>query len=159
MSHAISRRLITQGIPYFFAPKLFRRAAASDTVLISGNTREDATAGSRNHPSICGRIITIVHDKEDVWGSPIPTHPDIDMEQSDGPFIQLQFIITRSELEEIAPNAHWQVVSKEILLETRGIMEVAHTNWLIWVEAWQVESLIAVFHTNNCMNQTFGPVS
>ena len=81
------------------------------------------------------------------------------MEQSDGPFIQLQFIITRSELEELAPNAHWQVVSKEILLETRGIMEVAHTNWLIWVEAWQVESLIAVFHTNDCMNQTFGPVS
>ena len=38
-------------------------------------------------------------------------------------------------------------------------MEVAHTNWFIWVEAWQVESLIAVFHTNDCMNQTFGPVS
>ena len=81
-----------------FAPKLRRRVATSDTVLISGKTREDVTAGSRNHPSIRGRIITIVHDKEDVWGSPIPSHPDIDMEQSDGPFIQLQFIIRRSEL-------------------------------------------------------------
>ena len=147
------------GILAVFAPKVRCRVGASDTVQIRGHSREDATAGCFNHPSIRGRVITIVHDKNEVRQSQIPSHPDINLESSDGPFVQLQFIMTKSECEEIAPQSHWQVVSTEILSETQGLMEVAHTNLLIWVEAWQVESLVAIFHVDDCMNQTFGPVS
>ena len=86
-----------------FAPKLRRRVAASDTVQIRGNSREDASdtvqirrdsredamAGCSNHPSIRGRIITIAHDRNEVCQRKIPSHPDIRLESS-GPFIQLQ---------------------------------------------------------------------
>ena len=109
-------------------------------------------------PPILGRVINIEHNAKYVRKSSIRIHPNI-TSRNVGPYLLLQLIIATEQCTEVDQNCHWQINSAEIRLATRGIEQVAHTNCLIWIVASQIESLIAVFHSEDCVNHTFGAVS
>ena len=44
------------------------------------------------------------------------------------------------------------------MLSTWGIEQVVHTNCLVWILPEQIESLIVFFHSNDCINHTFGSI-
>ena len=135
------------------AHSLRRFVAPSDTVRIQGNTDCDP-----HRPPILGRIISVTHHLKD-WHESVPLHPDIVGPPGDEPMILLQLIVTKQQMLELNRNAHWQILSPAILLATRGIDQVSHTNALVWVESALIESIITVFHASDCVDHTFGPVT
>ena len=124
------------------ANSLRRFVTPLDAIRIQGNTARNPYL-----PSILGRIISINPNLNDRYKSPIPLHPDILRPLADGPFILMQLILTGEQLFELNPNTHWQILFPAIGLATQGLEQVSRTNSLIWVEACQIKSIIAVFHT------------
>mmetsp|Transcript_7240 Transcript_7240/g.16436 ORF Transcript_7240/g.16436 Transcript_7240/m.16436 type:complete len:258 (-) Transcript_7240:619-1392(-) len=110
--------------------------------------------------SILGRVIYIDADRSLVDASDIPVHPDSALAiNRTGPLIKLQLIMDQMMSEDLHPDATWPFLNEATLMATRGLLQVAHTNCVVWISPEQVIHLIAVFHTDDAINHTYGDIS
>ena len=133
-----------------FAPQINRMISPGDTVRIFPDIVD----------CLLARVIDIEPNREAVFASSIPVHlQHIEAELSTRPFLKIQLILNRDQSIAISPGSEWPVLSEEIMMATRGIHQVAHTNCIMWISPEQIIDLVTIFHTSHCINHTFGSIS
>ena len=132
-----------------FASVLCCMISPGDMVRVSPNDAE----------IILGRVIDVKANRGIVLQSLIPVHQDAALaDDRAAPLIKLQLILAKNQSECIYPDAIWPIQDEETLMATRGILQVAHTNCVVWISPEQVIDLIVVLHSHDCIHHTFGSI-
>lgn len=171
--------IVIDGIKYYanpngssngtYPPRI--RAYSSNVDDYIGSTDTVCVCGDDNAPPIIGRIIEIVTERPTMLNrisdEPVPLHPslhlhDVDLQSThnnnDSTFCLIQLAIGRGLSTSIDGNVRWPILDDESMLACNGVEEVAHTNLSVWVHMNQISTLVAIVHTEDCKNHTWGPM-
>ena len=137
-------------------PVLSVYATSFRQMICPGDTvRLSSTLGS----STLGRVIDIA-DHATASQSDLLAHPDNHVHGSrTDAVIKIQLIICQFQSEDIHPDVIWPISNDETRMATRGLIQVAHTNCVVWFHPIMIVDLIGVFYTSHCTTQTFGAIA